>query len=48
MVVDQCVFGVDVKDAAAEFVDVQYRINKLTEQVAGIPFDAENSRTLTR
>src|SRR5437870_809441 len=38
--IDVGVFGVDVKNARAEFVDVVDGIDKLTDQVAGIPFDS--------
>src|SRR4051812_32368753 len=39
--VDQGVLRVHVKNARAELVNVRDRIDKLTDEMAGIPFQAE-------
>src|SRR4051794_6126968 len=41
LAVDEGVFGVYVKDARAELVNVRDRIDELTDEMAGIPFQAE-------
>src|SRR6266576_6567979 len=39
--IDEGVFGMDVEDLGAEFVNILDRVNKLANEMAGIPLDTE-------
>src|SRR5437762_593754 len=39
--IDESVLRMDVENAIAELVDIHYRIDELTKQMAGVPLDAD-------